>query len=673
VATKKKIESANEDALPAAMLPVELTDVLRRLVKSRYFVDSMAVAELLGKEKLRPMAQEFLVDLGSHVSYGMSFSAEEAGKPLAWGQKLIEWGADPFLHQGSEADYTYKKSFFEMVVKGGYWAYAGLLVASDPDGVEKSKAAFDRMNVSESPRRYSSVVAGQACAPTRAQEILAQSGAKALALGFKSGMDPNTVVLGQPWMFSSIDAPSLQAFIDAGANPTARNGQGHTLSEAIASREPSRARQELLSLARKVQSGENAGDKPAATREALALAKAGSAHREVHKAARAAGMELRDIKSENGMPMLGVAIESGNWGLVGEMLKTGADPKQLTPSGFPVAAMVLSSTASASRSSTSSAKLVKARDCMDALIDSLDFSWRSEQGEPLLEAFCKSKHSQGPLHIPYEALSRWIKKEPLDATNPLWHRLHLLGESPWVVRSCAEQRPDEPWHMGKLMLMELLLMGSLPKISSYGERSWDTENGLGKFFQRCSSGEGARARMERICAPEQWEAAFSAYWKAARENKSDYQCEELATRVVTALEYWVGLAAKLDLEPFDMQRLSQSVTQGWQPGADGSSPRVNAGEAIHIFGNKICALMPYKAGGLLLDILDVQRSSAIEVGYRIWRFCQKEKVKLALPESHPLFSEPGRVGAELANHIVWRQIEEHLVEKASVSSKKVRL
>ena len=668
VSTKKKPENISENMLPEALAPSQLVEVVARLARSHDYAEALAIANLMGAQSMAPLAQEMLSELGGSLSYGLRYSHSTQGKSLAWAAKLMEWGAMPFAHEGMPGESGYKKSFFEKIVAGGYWAYAGLLVEADPDGAALAGSAFARIGQAERRRWFD-----EKSQSTTAQELLAQAGAKALGVGFKAGMDPKGKARGQPWIFSCVDADSLRAFVQAGADPSERNSLGQTLSESIAARAPSRARQDLLSLARQVQSTESGGDKASAEREALALARAGSGAREVVKAAKAAGLEIRDIKSTDGMPMLGVAIEAGNWGLVADLLKNGADARASTPQGFPLSALILAG-GSYTNLHSSGAKLTKAKECVAQLIDGIDFSWRDADGSPLLEAFAKTRAgAQGSaIRLDYDSMSRWVKREPIDAANPLWARLDALGQDAWAIRTCAEKRPEEPWSAGGRMLMELLLTGDLP--TGMGRESWSVDNGLGKFLQCAGMGEGARERMERICAPEQWEAAFAAFWSGAgQRGGSDYKKQEMAKRLESAMEYWVSIADKLGMEAFDMGRLSKSLTSGWAAGANGEPPPVNAGEWVERFAKKICSRLPYKAGALLLDILDQPGRAPIEVGYRVWRHCQEEKIKLALPESHPLLSEPGRVGTELANHPVWRQLEEHLVERESLRTKKVRL
>lgn len=220
--------------------------------------------------------------------------------------------------------------------------------------------------------------------------------------------------------------------------------------------------------------------------------------------------------------------------------------------------------------------------------------------------------------------------------------------------------------------MERLLCGGLA--GRFGKSSWDSDNCVGQFLQGQGRGEGAKERMERFCAPEQWEAAMDAVWSRARSHEgSSYQTQEMGERLFSAMEYWMELSTKLGMEPFDMDRLSKGLLRGWEAAVLGGSSAAEVARIAEKITKMACSKKPASAGGLLLDLLDRQGQSEVIAAQRVWIHCAEAKAKLALPESHPLLSEPGRVGERLANHPLWREIEEHVIERASAPARRVRL
>lgn len=183
--------------------------------------------------------------------------------------------------------------------------------------------------------------------------------------------------------------------------------------------------------------------------------------------------------------------------------------------------------------------------------------------------------------------------------------------------------------------------------------------------------------MAAICAPEQWEAAFSEFWRQSSAqgagSNDDYQDRELVERMAKAIGEWADCAKKWEIDdPFDFARMGRSLVAGWDIRPDGSRA-LRAGPAIEKLATLLCVKFPDRAGVVLLDVLAAQTESSAKVGHAIWRRALEAGAQVSLPDAHPIFEKAGGLAPELANHPIWREIEELVVAKAASSARKIRL
>lgn len=671
MAQKKKIEPSAASAMPETIKAMSVEALFDSLVKEHNFKAAYSLVDILGEELIKSKAPVLLEDLVQWTRWGGSMFGDRS-MMLDWGEKLMSWGADPFAFTPKTDKEPKKPSYFEVLVRGGFWAYATSMAKSSPEAMEQAQQVAIRINQRELSWK------NQSETTTELQEKMIEEGADALSFGFTIGLDPNVMVRGQPWVFSCKNVEMLRQFVKAGVNAAAKNSRGQTMSEAFASIEGSRARQEMQDEARRAQNlSATPLDPASSSREAFALARAGS-WREIKKAAKGGDLNPLTMKNPEGGSLLAVAIGNSNWVLVGELLAAGADPRELTPVGqaaLPTVARAFGVGDNYFFSSlkATAAKLTQASLVREELMKSVDYSWRDAKGQNLLEAFKEVMPKNERFNNNF--VWRWLKGVPLDPSRPLWSRVGTLLEDSSLARRCAAERRSEPWMDGDKSLMGFLLMSDAPDGYVRSRDEWKYQNEFKRFIESIAYGEARCEALECIFAPEQWEGALRDYWTLSTDPKcSREKIAAIAERFELAMTWRIQTAKNDKLEePFDFDRIGKAIVAGYAVRVLQGGKAVDCERVIRDLGTKLCLAYPEKAGAVLLDILGAQTSKSTEIGYAIWTHCKDHEMNLILPESHPIMEKSGGLLPELANHPIWREIEESVVAKAAVKARKIRL
>lgn len=682
----KKEDRATGSTLPAALEPTAIAELMERLAERRDYAGALALAQLVGEPAVRARSQAMLLKAGNVLRNASHSIFDDASAGLGWAERLIGWGADPFAHRGEPAasgsEERYEESFFECVMEGGFWAYAAKLALSSKESKRGAQLAVARMNIAAGPDRWLRRAGWPGRPGSRAQEIMSEGGAPALALGFALGLDPDSLAKSQPWVFSCKDAASVRAFAATGFDAEAKNAFGLTLPEACARVALAKTRQEMQQAAMEALAARaklKKAEEPAAQNSpspasgsvfagahVLALAPRAS-WREVERASKAAGLDPLSMADERGNTLLALAVETANWALASELIRAGADPLAVSGSPpIPVALRALGAEGSMSmgRSSMSTTKRQALEKLALEMIDKVDFSWRDGQGRPPLEAFAAAY----PRRLPgWRAFDRWIEREPVDPANPLWARAARCGIPLFMLAPCALRREQEPWMAPGLGLLALLATAPTPK-SLYAGDARAPE--LSNFMKSLGSGASAAPMMGKLCAPAQWEAACAAMWDKSRAG---HRQEETAVGLAEAISRWGKVAAEADVEAFDMPLMSRALLAGFESDPEGRDAPGEAPELAKAIGVALCVARPFEAGSLVLDALGSGQPRAMAVGYEIWRAARARGADLRAPAEHPVYAARGELAEKLSNHPIWREIEVDALDRASKSSAKMRL
>lgn len=665
-------ENPSRAAMPRGLEPKSLLEVFEQRARNRDYRAALALAPAMGEEWMRSNAQSLMRDCSKALSYQMSGVDFDL---LGWMEKLRGWGADPFLgpqvERGREPwSGGPESSVFKHLCEGGYWAYASSLALEDEDSKARAKAVLDREN------DYAVSFEGYLRDPkkiaqgTRVQKRMAEGGAAALKLGFELGFEVDCVVDGSPWIFLCHDVASVEAFAKAGVDSTAKNKLGQGLLEVFAALPAAKQRQQMVAAARSAvglaSEASLRSDPDRGLREVLQLARKAS-WREVCAAAKEAHLDPLKIRDPSGLPILAVAIDNANFGLASDAVKAGADPQEVA--GNPPLPVALRAMASAGASgSLSPAKREKMATLACSLLEKIDFSWRDAQGRRVLEAFAAAFPNRTPSLV---AMVKWAELEPLDPSDPLWARATRACADTYAVRAFARSRPSEPWMTPGLGLMEHLLAQGFSEARFSNEWSRELEG----FISNLSLGPSGVQNLTKLCVPEQWERAIERFWREGVENIArgkDKRFLSMGRELLGAMKTWSAYAARTEVQAFDMERMCKSIASAWQVVGGLAAPR-NVDEQVVELGSFLCKAYPHQAGRLVLDILSTGRPAALGCAAAIWRRAREEGVDLRVPESHPFYETPDVLSSEVANHPMWREIEQAVVARASKSASKARL
>lgn len=606
----------------------------------------------------------------------------DARGALAMGQALMEKGASPFAKNKHEdpGAWVHRRSFFGSLLSGGYWAYAAK-IASEPGNREKCLAEA----VAESPEVWT----GREMKLDGPGKLLARGGAPGFKLGFIMGMSPNDLVDGRPWFFLCETSEHLAACMEAGADLSLTTGENY-LDGGSLSGSNKRTFEELLCLGagiNKIDSAERSSmvsmirargatlDQAAGRRVLEGMAPRGT-WAEVKKLQKTYGLDAAKMESSNGAGMLELSLAAGNWMLARNLMAAGANPYALSKrTGLPVIAEALwtepSKSHEASRRAEGPAALRKRKECEEAILAALDVEWRSEDGESLLtmakNVVAKNARNKpggrGP-QLSTAGIGAMIERCKLDASDPLWRRLAQVDAPVASIRKAALLR-DEPWicedGVGLLSILLRARGGEVARSGNY-QFGFDHMKQFAESLQQMDDKDNAFARAKELFSPEQWSSAWLS-WSAAHAYDRE-QNRALEASMVFAIRGWLDLAkgANMDAgEIFDYPLMGNLVSLAWRD----VSPNSDLRDAALIAAGEICRACPAHGGSILMDVLAIQKSWAMDAAMKSWDKVERDGVKIAIPEGHALFKEPGIVGEVLCCHPFWRRLEARLVSEAS--------
>lgn len=634
-------------ALPTPAKVLDVQSLISSFAKSRHFDEARALLSMSAPEAAVGKLDGWLSDVTSWSRY----AGHDLGSGLGWAQSLIDLGADPFAHAGSPEKYDYSASFFETIVMAGFWGYAKKLAFASEDNEAKSRLAFDRL--SKKPSGMGRDIF---------RTSLCVQGAEMVEMALNLGLDPNAADGYEPWFFKAKDAETLKVFAKAGADFSKKNGMGMTLGEALATREPAKARQAMLEAYREVGAADSSD--AAAHIKALVSLSATASYKELSAQAKSCSVKLTDVKDSAGDNLLALALKKANWGLALDLSAKGFSFADKGPSGLPVACEVLFASAPYSKSrKATDAMMERESKCIKAALTALGCSQDSESGKPWLELSIEKKLGES---FAFSTMRFWFEFEPLaqQGERPLWARLADLGQNPWTVRLTAQERSKESWCDEKLGgLMSYLLLASLPTTFVSSDHEWKYEDGLKKITQNYSFGKGDFELLAKLHSSSQWVDSIEKLDDMGRSNDSNsYGLGVARERLMRAAKSWAHFTRQIKTDAFDVQMITDALLRGTREKA-GKGPSYKAWEMLEEFGMLLYERHPEKFGSFFMDVLTEQNSQAMKWAQKLWSMnADKDQIqKFTIPEQHRLLSEPGLVGAGLANHPIWRSIEEHLV------------
>jgi hypothetical protein len=409
-----------------------------------------------------------LTDLLRSRARGGWMEMPDAPLALAWCDLLIQKGADPFackqVDTPSRFGGSYQRSFFEGIVRGGFWAYASTLALANEQTKADALAALARLDDDYGDGML---------------RTLADGGARGVELGLAVGMDPNAKLKDgreTPWAMMCSDGPAILELAKAGADLAAPDKHGTTLEWLIAQKPGGKARQGMLEAfaqgqALRVGTEEGAQDSGGFQESSRALevvARDGS-FKELSKLAVAVGVKLSGAKGPSGWGLFETALLNANWSLALKMMDAGeADPSEDCGLGFPCGALALWGEPAARR--VSKANQNAHHECLNkalsgacasvsfgpALLESVHGSRargalaRRKEGEwkdaPEREVD-RGRWERLEQHWNAEASRVFFEKlqgHSSQESQPFWARARDAGMSQMQVAQLALARPSEP-------------------------------------------------------------------------------------------------------------------------------------------------------------------------------------------------------------------------------------
>lgn len=675
--TKKKMAEASAAVASAMPEALKIDRDAPEEILSRWWTSDIGswgtALEALAPTMSQKQLDSALRSIGSNAQgrYG------DARASFMMAEALLERGADPFAKNKPEdpGSTDHRRSFFGWLIKGGYWAYAAK-IASAPENRKKCFAE----TVAESPKKWASLGMG----PGDAGELLALGGAHGFKLGFIMGMSPNDLVAGQPWFFLCATREELAACIEAGADLSLK-GEGqrprhHTFEESLclgmergASSDRAANNAERSAMISLIRAQGATLDKDAGRRALEGMAKSHSTWAEVKKIQKTYGIDAAKTESLDGASMLELSLSAGNWMLASNLIAAGADPHALSKrTKLPaIAAALWSEPAKAhehSRKAEGPAAQRKRAECEAAVLAALDVDWRSEDGEPLLLAAKNFASRNKPAGrgdlMSTTGLSAMIDRCKIDAKEPLWRRLVEVDAPIASIKSAALSRA-EPWMCGDgVGLLSTLLKARASEKSKRGryEFGYDHMKLFAESLLRWEDKDAAWNRAGELFSAEQWRSAWPAW--AADYSRGRDENDALTESMIFAVKGWIGFAKTANIgakEMFDYPLMGELVKFACME----YSATADLRDAALSVAEEICRACPSHGGSILLDVLSIQKSWAMDAAMKMWARVERQGVKIEIPAEHALFKNPGVVGEELCCHPFWRLLEARLVSEAS--------
>lgn len=562
-------------------------------------------------------------------------TCQEPAQELGFCELLMSKGADPLLASENEKRWSSDRSLVGALVEAGAWQYAGLLVGrAGPAGKQRALALLGQ----EEGNLH------------RLHVFLGTRGPHAIAFGADIGMDMSATVFDAPWAAMSASAADLAAFAKAGADLSARDSRGRSLAEIFAQRDAGAARQALLKA---VAAREDSPRGEAAVAMMEKIASEGS-FKEFAALAKGAGLSPAKTLASNGRTMLGVALESANWTMARGLMAAGANPMEpCGADGIPAGAHALLGSAVKRKTR---AQVEAEGAILEGIFSKMDFSWRSADGLPMLEAAAASARRAQPRGFFWNAsaAAAWGAAEPESADNPLWARALDLGVQDRAVAAIAGKRIGESeWSPSGVGVLE---WAATKTTVDNGEGS--AVNILVQARREAAASSPASAanddKVMNLFTRKQWEATIKSFWSvAARAHEKriaegehpstrSWQVEYAAQKIQKAMAHWAREAEQRGIKSIDEKDLAEWAFGSWSDG-DPYCGKWAGG----ILVGAVRRGAPPELGGLVLDLACKGTPEAIKAACEVWRRMETYGLSGALPQEHPIYAADAALIAEL--------------------------
>ena len=286
----------------------------------------------------------------------------------------------------------------------------------------------------------------------------------------------------------------------------------------------------------------------------------------------------------------------------------------------------------------------------------MDFSWRSADGLPMLEAAAASARRAQPRGFFWNAsaAAAWGAAEPESADNPLWARALDLGVQDRAVAAIAGKRIGESeWSPSGVGVLE---WAATKTTVDNGEGS--AVNILVQARREAAASSPASAanddKVMNLFTRKQWEATIKSFWSvAARAHEKriaegehpstrSWQVEYAAQKIQKAMAHWAREAEQRGIKSIDEKDLAEWAFGSWSDG-DPYCGKWAGG----ILVGAVRRGAPPELGGLVLDLACKGTPEAIKAACEVWRRMETYGLSGALPQEHPIYAADAALIAEL--------------------------
>lgn len=635
-----------EEALPAPMPEKKSSLAEAVTVAGNNGLGAAALIDAFGAAFGASDAQSALWRRSSRVR-GLPGRPHGAGQELALCELLISKGADPLAASNSEDPYSMEGSLVGALAAAGLWKYAQAVVErAGPDGRARALLVLEQESQKKS------------FAPPSIHSMLANAGPGGIAFGAWLGMDASALVSGQPWAALSRTADDLEAFAKAGARMGDVDSRGQSLSEIFAQRAPGRDRQALMAAISRLA--------PAASKEVSVkmmedMARWGS-FKEFSTLARKAGLHPSKAAANNGRSMLGIALESGNWAVARDLMRAGADPMEpCGEQGLPAGARAL---IAESRWDNVKAAAGAQEAAVAELLAKMDFSWRSPEGLPILEAAAAAANQRAAKKVDWRGerggaiewrekpAIAWARAEPDSQGKPMWERALELGMPDQVAAAIAGWKMGEAsWGASGLGVLEWAASVASESMSDESCPVWTLLSARLEAAEEARKPPTGGDRNFDVASPEQWSGAVRVLWEQAHLA----QKESLASRgrwnakrgpemIIAGMKNWASRLKMRGIDAFEFDDLRNWAFAGWSDENPASG---------HWAGKMVLASVYLDApelwvGDAVLDLAAKGTSVAINAACEAWD-ASRRRARGILPQSHSIYEWDWTPGGKVAS------------------------
>lgn len=640
--------------------PMSLQKLLAQKIQSEDWGTALSLLKIDPTLSLGDPSElgEPLRKLGSSMSW--SSSGDRIDELMAMAHRLIEAGADP-MEKGKH-EWRAKNSFFKLLFEAGYFEAVDQMVAQK--GAQAALAALQEGLSGED----------------QLKDLLSRGHPEGIKRAIQWGLDPNSSCKGEPWLLRSPNPKIFEAMLKAGADPRVKRSNGEGILDIIARHTKASERSEWMGLAQDALAKAGSMDKNAQFAAIEQIAKSASP-REVASACKKAGIAPVDWRDAEDRSLLAVALEHGNWKLVKEMIKWGANPARwVEKAQAPEAALALTDAKDTGKKGGSATQDRLKAEALSALKEK--FTWGARwEDQSLPEALMKSPEWGPRLRggglrknlWSYAGLRWFAQSEPSDPVKPMWWRMAKNKASGLAILAMiAREEPFEAQGstaLGALVEADLdhLFPASTDPYASYRWRdSWRYERDSMRALQSAQR-QGETRELEYLSPSAIAESIeHIAHAVAAGRGSTsasgigmDKMGEDLGRMIALRIERIEKreLGEDIGFEPIG-RSLKQSIRQcaraGWG---------VIFIQAMAPMLASACKACPREAGWLIMEALDAGCEEGQMLAKDVWEKIKNQEEPVRLPETHSLLAEnlPESFRASAA----WREMESRMLSQAS--------